>query len=289
MSYHAAGVRPVVAELLESRTLWSASPILSPADVSPTSLGQLVSTGKVARFDGSMPNGTPFTVEVKTGSVQLSQLDSTLYVSATNTIAQSWLRVIGSLTVAQVSVAGPLKFFRGDNLALIGNCSFGAVGKFTVANSAGTLAFNGSLGVAKIGSLTGVLASSGDITRLTLGVMNNAKVLSGVNLGADGLLGGGDDTYSAGSIGNMSVAGPLINSDIIVGVSPGVDGVFGTADDSLAGGGLISRLLLSDGADPNSHIEAGGFGSVRTATFDTLQPARRLADPLSDSHFSVPR
>jgi hypothetical protein len=80
----------------------------------------------------------------------------------------------------------------------------------------------------------------------------------------------------------------MINSKIAVGVSPGADGAFGTSDDFLSGGGEIVKLVLVDGADATSHIEAGSFGRVSTAPYGTTQRPTRLKNPLTDTHFSTP-
>jgi hypothetical protein len=85
----------------------------------------------------------------------------------------------------------------------------------------------------------------------------------------------------------MTIHGPMLNSTVAVGASPGLDGVFGSGDDASAGGGAIAHLTITNGADATSIVEAGAYGVVRIGVINTLQPPKRLIDPLTDVHFRL--
>ena len=54
-----------------------------------------------------------------------------------------------------------------------------------------------------------------------------------MSTGGNGVVGGGDDAFSAGSIGLVKVSGAIASSSIAAGANPGFDGTFGTADDRM--------------------------------------------------------
>ncbi len=74
----------------------------------------------------------------------------------------------------------------------------------------------------------------------------NAKFLSGVNLGGDGVLAGAvADTYTlAATIGRITIKGAMAQTVISAGFTPGTDLIWGNADDIAALTGVIPILPL---------------------------------------------
>jgi hypothetical protein len=268
---------PICAEALESRTLYSSSPIF---------LDELISTKKLVRFHESSLNGLPFTVEIKEGIVNIYNIDNRLELDATNTTGDSTLIVLGKMQLADVAISGSLKVFQANTSDVTGTMAMsGSVSKFSLGGVAGTLAIAGAVGVMQIG---GTVAVGGSITKLTTGALDGATFLDGAILPADSANGSTNNTYAGGSIGTMIVNGPVYSSAIAVGVSPGPDGIFGTSDDTSAGGGEIYKITLAGGADSQSHVEAGAFGLVKVRSLQSNGPLETLANPLSDSNFLIP-
>jgi hypothetical protein len=275
-------VRRPIFEALESRTLMSSTPIL---------LHQLISTGKPASYHESSLNGLPFTVHIRNGAVNIYKLDNRLELNATGTsdITTLTVQAPGKLQFADIVISGDLKQFQAIGMTLAGTMAVGgSVGNLSMGSVSGTLAIHDSLGIAKVGGVSGTIAVGGTITKLTSGSLNNALILSGAVLPADNPNGIQNNTYAPGAIGRLVIMGPMINSNIAVGTSPGPDDVFGNSDDTSAGGGGIGKITLSQGADPESHIEAGAFDIVRTKPYATTQPVKRLQNPLTDPHFVEP-
>ncbi len=279
--------RPLIcAEALESRQM------LSAADPTiPVLLDTLVSTkNKWAKFSQHLADGSNFSVKEKFGTVNVYAVDNRLQLVATGTEVRSRIVVDGTIVLANVSVTGPLKLFQADGSNLAGVMAVnGSVDKLILESISGTVSTTANLNTVDLKIITGTLDAAGSINKLTVDSINGGTVLSGTSLGADGLIGGGDDSYGAGFIKTMTVTGPVINSTIAVGINPGPDGIFGTADDTrVANAGTIDKLTLEAGADPTSRCEAGGFGKVRSTPYQSLKHAKKLPNPLADSHFIVP-
>ncbi len=93
-------------------------------------------------------------------------------------------------------------------------------------------------------------------------------MLAGANLGSDDLLGGkvsAADTFSAGSIGKISINGSVTNSTFGAGLNP-VDGIFRNGNDKVMGGAAsrIGSVNLKHGVDASTRFYAGAFGKIRT-------------------------
>lgn len=155
----------------------------------------------------------------------------------------------------------------GNGRAQLGDirsdAAFGAINAKT-SDVSGTAFINGSLSKIDIGTLTGGLATSGSIANAIFrGDLAGAVVLAGANLGADGALGGGDDTYGAATITKFNVSGAVAASAIGAGFDP-VDGVFLNGGTIVGGAASVIRTIsvkrVVDGA---SRFFAGAFGMIK--------------------------
>ena len=94
-------------------------------------------------------------------------------------------------------------------------------------------------------------------------IFSLATVLAGANLGADRKPGGGDDTFAAGSINALNIAGTISGSVLAAGVDP-LDGIFANGDGTRAGAdGAIRLLAARAGTDSANRFEAHAFGTAR--------------------------
>lgn len=205
----------------------------------------------------------------------------------------------GHVSLGDVTVSGTLKsmFARNGNLqgtlhvtGAIGQMALGDIsgtifsGAAIAAVSGGDLTGNlfatGALGRARLGEIKGTIASgSGVIGTITASALNNARILSGANLGADGAVGGAGlnaDKYGAGAIGSIRVAGAITSSFIGAGVDP-VNQTFGDTDDKVIGGAASDiRSLAAGSADNASRFEAGAFRHVRVGSTTAIQSDPRF-------------
>jgi uncharacterized delta-60 repeat protein len=151
------------------------------------------------------------------------------------------------------------------------------------ANLSGTLSATGAIGTLSLGHVTGgTIAAAGGITSLSLLSATDAYILAGANLGADGEQGGSGndaDTFSAGSIRTLKVAGSLTNSVIAAGVEPD-DGVYVGGSDTLLGGtASIIRSISVHSIDSSTRFIAGAFG--------TANIPKKVKKPATDPHFII--
>jgi hypothetical protein len=102
--------------------------------------------------------------------------------------------------------------------------------------------FNGDLAAGYIGSF------------VAGGTLTDAVVLGGATFGADGLPGGGDDTFHPGTIGSISV-GSAVGSVIAAGLDPAVDNPF-TVGGTLLPGSVIKAITVTGSADATSKFLA---------------------------------
>ena len=162
------------------------------------------------------------------------------------------------------------------NIVVVGN-----LGSFVApqADLAGTFSVSGSSSRITLGTISGgTFSSVGPVGTLVASSLTNAKILAGANLGPDNALGGGDDTFAAGSIDTITIRGAIQGSFIGAGVDP-VNGILGDADDQIIGGAASQiRRLRARSLDATSRIEAGAFGQVF---------APGAVDPAADPRFKV--
>ena len=94
----------------------------------------------------------------------------------------------GGFSIANAFVGGPLNSFQAPDVNFGGVTAInGSVTKLQIGTVTGTFEIVGSLGVATVGTINGTFATTGAIKKLTVGSVNNALILSGANLGNDGL------------------------------------------------------------------------------------------------------
>jgi uncharacterized delta-60 repeat protein len=133
------------------------------------------------------------------------------------------------------------------------------------ADLMGTMFVDGSVGKLTLGNVTGgMIASSRSMKSVSVGSLSNARLLAGMNLGADGELGGGDDGFGQGSITSLKVGGSIAASIIAAGLDP-MDGTFGNGDDRVVGGeaSLIKSVSSKRAADDATRFIAGKFGKAK--------------------------
>jgi hypothetical protein len=175
----------------------------------------------------------------------------------------------------------------GDGRVALGDISAsGTVKAMAAKNSdlSGAFCISGSLGKLSMGNLASgaALCSAGNIASVALASMTGAKILAGANLGADAAFGGtgaSTDSYGAGSIGSLKVAGEINGSTVGAGLDP-VDATFGNEDDALVDGAATSfiKSISARAADSTSRFLAGAFSKVKIGT---------KVDPATDARFRI--
>jgi len=248
--------------------------------------------GKLQRLTATI-NGAKITFALSGGTANAYQDGNQVRLSVDDAgkgVAMAITSTGGRVSLGDVAISGTLKLMNaktsdlGGNLRVtgsVGNLALGDVtgnifsGASVASVSAGalkgTLFATDAIGRAKLGDVTGTIASgSGVIGNMTALSMTNGRVLSGANLGDDGLVGGtgaSQDAFHPGSIGFLHVVGAIASSFVGAGVDP-VDTTFGNSNDKAAtatGGktatSLITRLIAKS-ADNASRFEAAAFGTV---------------------------
>jgi hypothetical protein len=136
------------------------------------------------------------------------------------------------------------------------------------ATLAGTLWTASNIGTAAFGSITGTLASARNIGTVSVGGdLSSAKVLAGADFGSDGQVGGtgtAADSYRAGTIGKVKVAGQAKSSLVAAGLQP-MNAVFLDSDDQVMGGSAssIGTITVRGGTDTATRFVAGSFGKAK--------------------------
>ena len=260
---------------------------------SGTLLGMFgIVNGKPKKLTAS-DNGVSVTFSLRGGTAAAYQNGKNIDIVVDDTgrgVALS-LRSASNISLGQVTVSGTLRSLSARNSTLagslhvtgsIGRMAFGdvtgniysgsSIAGASAGNVSGTIFAAEAIGRLKLGDVSGVIAAGGGIIGgITCSSLSNGKILSGVNLGNDGVLGGGDDSYVAGSIGALRVGGAITSSFVGAGVNP-VDGTFGNGDDKSAGSTpSVIHLLVAPSADSASRFEATSFGPVRLGSLIDVQ------------------
>jgi len=258
----------------------------------------------------SQGNGAALTITVKGGGrVSLSDIivtgslkgikapaaDLSGTLSATGSIGSAVLGNINSVTVTgglgslvAGNVAGTLAVGGSVSRMKVGAVTgriivVGSLANLIAGNVSGSVYSGSILRNAKVASLTGTVEAASQIGTLVAANLSHATVLAGVNSGASALEDGtiylgGTNTYAAGTINSLRVAGAITASFVGAGVNP-IDGIYGNGNDTSAGIGLIKTIFAKSGADSTSRFESSAFGIVR------FPPAR--IDPATDPRFKV--
>ena len=203
------------------------------------------------------------------------------------------------ISLSDVTISGTLRSMIARNSDLFGTLHVtGAIGNLALGNISGTI-WSGdaianlsagdllsgdvfattTLGRLKFGHVSGTIASgSGVIGSIAAASLDSARLLSGANLGADGMVGGSGpnaDTYGPGAIGSIKIAGTIKSSFIGAGVQPVGTTFGGSGDKGVGGASSAIRFLSARGADQASRFEAGAFGRVKLpAMVDVLHDPR---------------
>ncbi|MFB3894113.1 MAG: beta strand repeat-containing protein [Phycisphaerae bacterium] len=214
-------------------------------------------------------------IDVQNGTIDL------LSLVGANTMASKTISAsagIGSITVSGANLASNVVSRRGiTSLSVangeidgtvwaetdIGTLSAAGVIRGTTVRSGGTI---GSIKVAGLAGAT--ISSARDIASIAIGgQVTGSKVLAGLDVGPNKVLGGGDDVLAAGSIGNITVGGGFINSFLMAGVSAGPDGrPKTTADNQLAAGvSTIGGSIAAFNANSAVLAETSVSAAIRTA------------------------
>ena len=191
--------------------------------------GGVVANGIVAPSVGSLTSA---------GQLNMSMTLTSLDLALGSVLA-------GALTGGMWQVAG--------DIGSIAVRSVGAGWSADVVGRTGTVATGGIF--------SGTLATKAIDVFAVGGSLVGAHLMVGATLGADGKLGGTGadaDTFGAGFIGQLRVAGAVIGARIHVGVDP-VNGVFDDGDDVVRGGSAsrIQTLMVGGRIDSTSRIVTG--------------------------------
>ena len=175
---------------------------------------------------------------------------------------------LNSMSAPLADLAGTLTVSGNVGAVNVGNITgvfraAGSINSLVSANVSGTVSCGGTLGAIHLAGVTGTVAAGQRIRSLNVGSLTGATVLAGADLGANGVLGGGDDAFAAGSITLITVRGQISTSFVGAGINP-TDGVFGNGNDQLIGGTASAlRQITAAGCDAASKFEAGAFGAAR--------------------------
>jgi hypothetical protein len=135
----------------------------------------------------------------------------------------------------------------------------GSVGKLALHGAAAgfDLSATGPIkNISDIGDLAGNLAAQSFGSISITGDLSG-DILAGANFGADGLPGGGDDTFAAGSITSLRIGGNATSTAIVAaGLDPVDDNIVIDPSDTLFTTGFIKSITINGTADPAARFVA---------------------------------
>lgn len=251
-STFAPGTYSIVAVLTPMRGLTSANISSAPQVGSPFSQAAIsLSFGTVGSRHGvkllrTEPDGTVVTYTLAgpgEGTLSGDGITSPA-VSLSGTTSASRLTITthggsGGLTLAGLSANSPVGSITAPGTTL-----------------AGVLDVGGSLGRLTLASLNGAnLAAANFGSVLIGGAVTNSRVLAGTSFGANGVPGGGDDSFAAGTINSIRVVGSVTTSVIAAGLNP-VDGIYLNGNDTLISGGRIRSAAIGGTLSSDSRVLA---------------------------------
>ncbi|HWE96449.1 MAG TPA: hypothetical protein VG269_20980 [Tepidisphaeraceae bacterium] len=250
-------------------------------------LGGLTADGSIGSFTATRTTlGGNFTVNGGIGTLNVSAATAgTLSALSVGSITSTG----GFLSALKVGPAG-----QASGAAVLGKVNLkGALGGIWVINGGVASLTAGSVSPTFSGTIAGQLAkmiikgsAGGNLAALAMGSvqitgsLSGAKYLAGASFGADGIIGGSNDTYGPGSIGSFSVGGAVTQSLIGAGFDP-VDGIFLNGNDVIQGGAssVIKSISIRKTADSSSRFLAGAYSKVKIAG--------KKVDPTTDPRFKV--
>jgi hypothetical protein len=156
----------------------------------------------------------------------------------------------GGVALGSVNLAAPLTSANWSVTGAVGKVALHGVSSEVSINIAGpvkTLTNTGDFGGNIAASLFGSVVITGDLS---------GDILAGANFGADGLLGGGDDTFAAGSITSLRIGGSATAAALVAAGLDPVDDVLMDGNDVLIPGGFIKSITVNGSADPASRFLA---------------------------------
>lgn len=107
--------------------------------------------------------------------------------------------------------------------------------------------------------------------------MSIGHILAGASLGADGVFGGGDDTFAAGTIGKFSVGNSVDNRSVVAAGLVSPDDVFPlTGDESLLPGSSIGPISVNNTLQSTCRIVASSLPATAKLHF---KPVSTASDP----------
>jgi hypothetical protein len=175
-----------------------------------------------------------------------------------------------TITASTPAAALTVTTKKGNNTLELANITVtGSIKSMTAktANLTGTLAVSGTIGTLVLHAVSGTIASGGgSIAAITAATLTDANILSGANLTSSG------DTYSAGSIGSLTVTGAVTDSLIGAG--------YNASNNAVIGGeaSVIHTIVVKQGADANTRFIAGAFGTAKLP-----KPVNIPSDPRFES------
>ncbi|HZK80482.1 MAG TPA: hypothetical protein VFC46_05425, partial [Humisphaera sp.] len=243
-----------------------------------TSIGTF---GKKRLPSFTLPNGAVVTILFHGGGGSVSRIGNDLQFTLTgapsitihtkggaNAVGLSSISVTGnlkSLVAPTATLSGTLSSTGGIGMLFVASItgvvtSAAGIGSLRAANFSGSISAAGVLGTINLGKTTGVIAAR-QIKHFTAANLIDATILAGANLGTDGQLGGGDDTFAAGQLLAMKITGAIVSSFIGAGVIP-TDGLLGDGNDSAAGGSGIHAIMVKGNVDAATRFESAIFPRV---------------------------
>lgn len=251
----APGSYTLMAVLTPMRGLTAANISATPEVASPFAASTVsLSFGTVGTHHGvklirTEPDGTVVTYSLSgPGTGTLSG----------NGITSPDITLTGTTSASHLSITT-----RGGSggLTLAGLSDDSSVGAITAPTTTldGVLEVQGSVGQLVFGSLTGSnLAAANFNSVLIEGPVANSNLLAGTNFGANGVPGGGDDTYAAGAINSIRILGNVTASILAAGLNP-VDGIYLNGNDVLLAGGRIGMISISGSLSSDSRVLASSL------------------------------
>jgi hypothetical protein len=164
--------------------------------------------------------------------------------------------------------------------------------RWSVGGNIGKLAIHGSTSIwdasvaGEIKNFSDTGDFPGDLAAASLNTISitgdlSGDILAGANFGADGLPGGGDDTFASGTITNLRISGNATSTAIVAaGLDPVGDNIVIDPSDTLFTTGYIKSLTINGTADPAARFVAA-----------TLPPKVRIGKttvvPSTDPRFQL--